>query len=64
MKFWISPKDYNYSDEKIKEFRKILKGSLTLVKSMATLEVVMDSVAVDFRVLKVSDFDREKRIKP
>ena len=42
-------KDYDYSDEKIKEFRKILKGSLTLVKSMATNEVVMDSVAIDFR---------------
>lgn len=35
--------------KKIKEFRKILKGSLTLVKSMATNEVVMDSVAIDFR---------------
>ena len=42
-------KDYDYSDEKIKEFRKILKGSLTLVKSMARNEVVMDSVATDFR---------------
>ena len=42
-------KDYDYSDEKIKEFRKILKSSLTLVKSMATNEVVMDSIASDFR---------------
>ena len=42
-------KDYDYSDEKIREIRKILKGSLTLVKSMATNEVVMDSVAIDFR---------------
>ena len=42
-------KDYDYSDEKIKEFRKILKSSLTLVKTMATNEVVMDSIATDFR---------------
>ena len=42
-------KHYDYSDEKIKEFRKILKSSLTLVKSMATDEVVMDSIANDFR---------------
>ena len=42
-------KHYDYSDGKIKEFRKILKSSLTLVKSMATNEIVMDSIANDFR---------------
>ena len=42
-------KDYDYSDSKIKDFRKILKSSLTLVKTMATNETVMNSIADDFR---------------